>query len=377
MDLFKVYKLWDIEPIRGKGSKLWDADGTEYLDFYGGHAVISIGHCHPHYTKAVCEQISKLGFYSNAVRNGLQEKLAAKLGKACGYDSFRLFLCNSGAEANENALKLASFSTGRDKVLAFKGSFHGRTSGAVAATDNPTIRSGFNRSDKVDFVSMGDIEAVERILCKKEHAAVIIEGIQGVAGIYEPSDEFLRGLRELCTRYGTLLVLDEVQSGYGRSGLFFAHQKSGIAADIITTAKGMANGIPIGGVLIAPSIGARYGMLGATFGGNHLACAAAIAVLEVLEKEHLTDNARKMGEYIRTALSGSPAIKEYRGRGLMIGLELNEGYSDLRNRLLFEKHIFTGAAGTNVIRLLPALNIGKDAVDYFISSWKELTEKPQ
>jgi len=377
MDLFEVYKLWDIEPVRGLGSKLWDKDGVEYTDLYGGHAVISIGHCHPHYTAAVCNQINKLGFYSNAVRNGLQRELARKLGEMSHYESYRLFLCNSGAEANENALKLASFSTGRDKVLSFSGAFHGRTSGAVAATDNPAIRSGFNRSDKVSFAPLGDIAEAEELLKSREYAAVIIEGIQGVAGIHEPGDEFFRELREVCTRYGTLLVIDEVQSGYGRSGLFFAHQRSGIKADIITTAKGMANGIPIGGVLISPSIEAHYGMLGTTFGGNHLACAAAIAVLEVIEKERLIDNAREMGEYIKNALKDSPAVKEYRGRGLMIGLELNKGYEGLRERLLFEKHIFTGAAGSNVIRLLPALNISREAVDYFLSSWKQLTQNPQ
>lgn len=370
MDLFKVYKLWDIEPVRGLDTTLWDADGVEYTDLYGGHAVISVGHCHPHYVKAVTAQLEKLGFYSNAVQNSLQKELACKLGKASGYDDYSLFLCNSGAEANENAMKLASFQTGRSKVLAFGKAFHGRTSGAVAVTDNPRIQSPFNATDHVRFAPLNDADAVEKELRTGEYAAVIIEGIQGVAGIHEPSDEFLQYLRELCDKTGTVLILDEIQSGYGRTGKFFAHQHSGIRADIVTTAKGMANGFPIGGVLISPAFKAEYGMLGTTFGGNHLACAAAIAVLEIMENEHLVENAARIGEYFRQALcpDGHPIhpIKEYRGRGLMIGLELKDGYEDLRNRLLFEKHFFTGAAGPNVIRLLPSLTISEETASRFV-----------
>lgn len=373
MDLFKVYTLWDIEPVRGLDTTLWDKDGVEYTDLYGGHAVISIGHCHPHYVKMLQDQLTRLGFYSNAVQNSLQRELAARLGKASGYDDYALFLCNSGAEANENAMKLASFATGRARVLAFNKAFHGRTSGAVAATDNPKLRAPFNSTDHISFVPLGDLEAVERELSSRQYAAAIIEGIQGVAGIYEPSDEFLRGLRALCDKYGTKLILDEIQSGYGRSGLFFAHQKSGIRADIITTAKGMANGLPIGGVLISPDIKPEYGMLGTTFGGNHLACTAALAVLDVIENEHLIENAAKIGEHFKTALRGDKALKEYRGRGLMIGLELKPEYIGLRDRLLFEKRFFTGAAGASVIRLLPSLTVSEATADRFIKAWRELT----
>lgn len=373
MDLFKVYKLWDIEPVRGLDTTLWDKDGVEYTDLYGGHAVISIGHCHPHYVKMLQDQLTKLGFYSNAVQNSLQRELASRLGKASGYDDHSLFLCNSGAEANENAMKLASFATGRARVLAFRKAFHGRTSGAVAATDNPKLRAPFNSTGNITFVPLGDIQAVEHELASREYAAVIIEGIQGVAGIYEPGDEFLRGLRSLCDKYGTKLILDEIQSGYGRSGMFFAHQRSGVRADIITTAKGMANGLPIGGVLISPDIKAEYGMLGTTFGGNHLACTAALAVLDVIENEHLIENAAKVGERFKAALAGDKALKEYRGRGLMIGLELKDEYIGLRDRLLFEKHFFTGAAGAGVIRLLPSLTVSGQTADRFIAAWKELT----
>ena len=374
MDLFNVYKRWDIEPVKGQGSTLWDAAGQEYLDLYGGHAVISIGHCHPHYVAAIREQIGKLGFYSNAVQNGLQEALAVKLGQVSGYDKFHLFLCNSGAEANENALKLASFHTGRSKVLAFGGAFHGRTSGAVSVTDNPKIRAPFNATDKVTFVPLGDLAATEKELSTKEYAVVIIEGIQGVAGIQLPSDAFLRDLRALCDRTGTLLLLDEIQSGCGRTGRFFAHQWAGIEADLVTMAKGLAGGIPIGAVLISPKIEASYGMLGTTFGGNHIACAAAIAVLEVIEGEGLVAHAEKLGNWFEAQLKGDPALKEYRGRGLMIGLEVKPEYKGLRDRLLFEKHIFTGAAGADVIRLLPALNLPEEGAAKFMEAWKALTK---
>ena len=377
MNLFEVYKLWDIEPVRGLDTTLWTADGTEYTDLYGGHAVISIGHCHPHYVEVVSRQLSRLGFYSNAVKNSLQTELAARLGRLSGYDDYSLFLCNSGAEANENAMKLASFATGRARVLAFSKAFHGRTSGAVGVTDNPKIRAPFNESGHVGFVPLGDIGAVERELSGGQYAAVIIEGIQGVAGIYEPSEDFLRELRRLCDRHGTLLIADEIQSGYGRSGRFFAHQFSGIRPDIITTAKGMANGFPIGGVLISPAIKPEYGMLGTTFGGNHLACAAALAVLDVIENEHLIENAARVGEHFRQAFNGpeglDPALAEYRGKGLMIGLELKDEFIGLRDRLLFKRHFFTGAAGPKVIRLLPSLTLSVETADRFIGSWRELT----
>ena len=373
MNLFDVYPLWDIEPVKGSDTTLWDKDGNIYTDLYGGHAVISVGHCHPHYVKKLQKQATTLGFYSNAVQNPLQKELAAKLGKLCGYDDYALFLCNSGAEANENALKVASFHTGKPKVLAFNKAFHGRTSGAVAATDNPKIQAPFNKTGNIVFAPLNDLAAVEAELSKGDFAAVIIEGIQGVAGIYEPTTEFMQGLRELCDRLSVVLILDEIQSGYGRTGKFFAHQHYDIKADIITTAKGMGNGFPIGGVLISPSIKPSYGMLGTTFGGNHLACAAAIAVLEIIEKENLIENAARIGEYFRQELSSDKAVKEYRGKGLMIGLELNEEYIGLRNKLLFEKHFFTGAAGAGVIRLLPSLTVSQETAESFVKAWKELT----
>lgn len=373
MNLFDVYPLWDIEPVKGLDTTLWDKNGEVYTDLYGGHAVISVGHCHPYYVKMLSEQLGKLGFYSNAVQNSLQKELAKKLGKVSGYDDYALFLCNSGAEANENALKVASFHTGKAKVLAFRKAFHGRTSGAVAATDNPKIQAPFNSTQNIVFAPLNDLEAVDTELSRGGFAAVIIEGIQGVAGIYEPTSEFINGLRTLCDKYGCLLILDEIQSGYGRTGKFFAHQHYGVRADIITTAKGMANGFPIGGVLISPEIKPSYGMLGTTFGGNHLACTAAIAVLDIIEKENLVENAAKIGEYFKEAFAGDPAVKEYRGKGLMIGLELNEEYIGLRNKLLFEKHFFTGAAGAGVIRLLPSLTISQETAESFVAAWKELT----
>ena len=373
MGLFEVYKRWDIEPVCGRDTTLWDKDGNVYTDLYGGHAVISIGHSHPHYIAKVSQQLGKLGFYSNAVQNSLQEELVERLAKASGYDGYGLFLCNSGAEANENALKLASFTTGRSKVLAFGKAFHGRTGGAVAVTDNPAIRAPYNATDHVDFIPLNDLEAAKEALASQTYAAVLIEGIQGVAGIYEPTDSFLQGLRGLCDRTGTLLVLDEIQSGYGRTGRFFAHQHAGIQADLVTMAKGMANGLPIGGVLISPEIPARYGMLGTTFGGNHLACAAALAVLEVIENEKLIDNAAKIGALFEAAFREDKAVAEYRGRGLMIGLQLKPEYIGLRDRLLFEKHFFTGAAGADVIRLLPSLTISEETAHNFINAWKELT----
>ncbi|MBQ1168558.1 MAG: aspartate aminotransferase family protein [Bacteroidales bacterium] len=373
MDLFKTYKLWPIEPVKGLGCKVWDRNGTEYLDLYGGHAVISVGHCHPKYLKALQDQAAKIGFYSNAVENSLQKTLADKLGAICGYPDYNLFLCNSGAEANENAMKLASFTTGRSKVLACSKAFHGRTSGAVAVTDNPKIQSPFNKTGNVEFIALNDSEALEEKLATKEFAAVIIEGIQGVAGIWEPSAEFLKTARKACDNYGSLLIMDEVQSGMGRTGQFFAHSKSGVKADIVSMAKGMAGGFPIGAIIINPAIRAEYGMLGTTFGGNHLACAAAIAVLDIMKDESLMDNAAKVGDYLMHNLQGNKAIKQLRGRGLMIGIELNPGYETLRDRLLFEKHIFTGGAGANVIRLLPPLCLSEEQAAKFIESFNELT----
>ncbi|MGN0199928.1 MAG: aspartate aminotransferase family protein [Candidatus Cryptobacteroides sp.] len=375
MNLFEVYKLWDIEPVKGLDTKLWDKDGVEYTDLYGGHAVISIGHCNPHYVEMLSKQLQRLGFYSNAVQNSLQQELARRLSRISGYPDYKLFLCNSGAEANENAMKLASFATGRSRILAFSKAFHGRTSGAVAATDNPRLRAPFNESDKITFIPLNDLEAAERELSSGTYAAAIIEGIQGVAGIFVPEDSFLCELRALCDKYGSKLILDEIQSGYGRSGRFFAHQYSGVRPDIITTAKGMGNGFPIGGVLISPDIKAEYGMLGTTFGGNHLACTAALAVLDVIEQQRLVENAARIGEYFAQAFRGDAAIREFRGRGLMIGLELKPEFIGLRDRLLFEKHFFTGAAGASVIRLLPSLTISPETAESFVAAWKELTNQ--
>ncbi|MBO7321548.1 MAG: aspartate aminotransferase family protein [Bacteroidales bacterium] len=373
MELFDVYKLWPIEPVKAKGLKIWDKDGVEYTDLYGGHAVISIGHCHETYVNMLQEQLNKLGFYSNAVQNSLQRELASTLGRVSGYEDFALFLCNSGAEANENALKLASFHTGKRKFIAMEKAFHGRTFGAVAATDNPKIRAPFNLTDHITFVPLNDIAAVDKCLSTGEYAGVIIEGIQGVAGIYEPEAQFLQEVSSLCKKHTALLILDEVQSGYGRTGKFFAHQHAGVVPDIITTAKGMGNGFPIGGVLVAPHIKPSYGMLGTTFGGNHLACTAALAVLKVIEEEKLVENSQAIGDYLIEELSKMPIFKEVRGRGLMIGMELNPGYETLRDKLLFEEHMFTGGAGANVIRLLPPLTIDKQTADKFIDAVKKLT----
>lgn len=372
MTLFNVYSLYPVEPVRGKGCFVYNAAGTEYLDLYGGHAVISIGHAQPDYVKAISEQAARLGFYSNSVENSLQTALAEKLGRASGYGDYSLFLCNSGAEANENALKLASFQTGRAKVLAFSKAFHGRTSGAVAATDNPSIRSPFNGTPNVEFTPLNDLEAARAKLATREFAAVIIEGIQGVSGIHCPTDEFLRGLRAAATETGTQLVLDEIQSGYGRTGRFFAHQWAGIRPDLITMAKGMGNGFPIGGVLIAPHFEARPGLLGTTFGGSHLACAAAIAVLDVMEREKLVENAADTGEYLLGELRKADGPKEIRGRGLMIGIEIDGSGAEFRKKLLFGKHVFTGGAGASTVRLLPALCLTRELADRFLNAFKEL-----
>lgn len=369
MTLFNVYSLYPVEPVRGKGCFVYNAAGTEYLDLYGGHAVISIGHAQPDYVKAISEQAARLGFYSNSVENSLQTALAEKLGRASGYGDYSLFLCNSGAEANENALKLASFQTGRAKVLAFSKAFHGRTSGAVAATDNPSIRSPFNGTPNVEFTPLNDLEAARAKLATREFAAVIIEGIQGVSGIHCPTDEFLRGLRAAATETGTQLVLDEIQSGYGRTGRFFAHQWAGIRPDLITMAKGMGNGFPIGGVLIAPHFEARPGLLGTTFGGSHLACAAAIAVLDVMEREKLVENAADTGEYLLGELRKADGPKEIRGRGLMIGIEIDGSGAEFRKKLLFGKHVFTGGAGASTVRLLPALCLTRGLADRFLDAF--------
>ena len=372
MKLFDVYSLYDIEPVRGEGCYVFDKNGERYLDLYGGHAVISIGHAHPRYVKAITDQVGRLGFYSNSVLNGLQQELAGRLGKASGYDDYSLFLCNSGAEANENAIKLASFHTGKKKVLAFGKAFHGRTSGAVAATDNPSIVSPFNRTDNVEFARLNDIADVEHHLASGDFCAVIIGGIQGVAGIRVPDDNFVRELRDLTRRLGVVLIADEIQSGYGRTGRFFAHQYTGIRPDIITCAKGIANGFPMGAVLISPEFEARKGMLGTTFGGNHLACAAALAVIDVIEDENLIENAASVGQYLIDNLKAMPQLKDVRGRGLMIGVEIDGDAPQMRRRLLFDHHVFTGGAGATTIRLLPALCLDKVQADIFLNEFKKL-----
>lgn len=374
MQLFDVYSLFDVTPVRAQGCRIWDDKGVEYLDLYGGHAVISIGHSHPHYLEALKSQVDKIGFYSNSVQNPLQKELAFRLGRISGYEDYSLFLDNSGAESNENALKLASFATGRDKVVAFRKSFHGRTSGAVAVTDNPKIVSPFNANHKVSFCDLNDVEAVERQLMKGDVAAVIIEGIQGCGGINIPDDEFMAQLRTLTEKYGTILVLDEVQSGYGRTGKFFAHQWAGIEPDIISMGKGIANGFPCGGVLISPEFKAVKGMLGTTFGGNYLAMAAALAVIDVMEEERLVENALEVGTYLKENMPSSPLVKEVRGRGLMLGIEFNCPVAPIRQNLLFEKHIFTGVAGTDMIRLLAPLCLTLEQAEHFINEFKNVIQ---
>ncbi|MCH5173438.1 MAG: aminotransferase class III-fold pyridoxal phosphate-dependent enzyme [Bacteroidales bacterium] len=368
MELFDVYSLFSVTPERASGCRVWDVEGTEYLDLYGGHAVISIGHSHPDYVKALSEQAGRIGFYSNSVRNPLQTELAHRLGQQSGYGDYSLFLDNSGAESNENAMKLASFHTGKDRIVAFRRSFHGRTSGAVAATDNPSIVSPFNSGHKVTFCELGDADAVEQALRGGDVAGVLIEGIQGCGGIHIPSEDFMQQLDALCRRYGAVLILDEVQSGYGRSGRFFAHQWSGVRPGIITMGKGMANGFPCGGILISPEFKAVKGMLGTTFGGNYLAMACALAVLDVMEKEKLTENAAAVGDYLLSRIRPGGCIREVRGRGLMIGIEYDCEVAPLRHALLYDKHIFTGVSGKNVIRLLPPLCLSRDEADIFIEA---------
>lgn len=372
MNLFNVYPLVDITPVRALGATLWDDQGQQYLDFYGGHAVISIGHSHPHYVQRLTEQLQHLGFYSNSVQIPIQRELAAKLGEVSGYPEYALFLCNSGAEANENALKLASFHTGKKRVIAFRGGFHGRTSGAVAATDNPKIIAPFNAGHVVSFLEY-DLPAVIEVLRGGDVCAVIVEPIQGVGGIIRPPDEFLVGLSLVCGAHGALLIADEVQCGYGRSGRFFAHQWAGIRPDIISVAKGMGNGFPIGGILIAPTLQASYGLLGTTFGGNHLACAAALAVLEVIDDEGLVHHARELGDYLRAELLAHAEAVEIRGRGLMLGIKYDFPVKEIRDKLLTKHHIFVGnASDPTVLRLLPPLNITKEEVDRFLGALYEV-----
>lgn len=378
MKLFDVYSLFDINIVKGKGTRVWDDNDQEYLDLYGGHAVISIGHCHPHYVKVLERQLCNLGFYSNSVINGLQEKLADQLGRVSGYDDYQLFLVNSGAEANENALKLASFHTGRTRVLAAGHAFHGRTSLAVEATDNPKIVAPINNNGHTTFLPLNDLPAWERELAKDDVCAVIIEAIQGVGGIRLATPEFAQGLAEACRKHGTVLICDEIQCGYGRSGKFFAHQWLGIKPDLITVAKGIGNGFPMGGVLISPRFVPVKGQLGTTFGGNHLACAAALAVLDVFNKEHLVDNAHEVGEYLIGKLKElqetEPHILEVRGRGLMIGVDLDVPHKDVRVPLIHQEHCFTGCAGTNVLRLLPPLCLTKADADLFVSKFKHILD---
>lgn len=374
MKLFDVYPLFDINIVKGRGCTVWDDKGQDYLDLYGGHAVISIGHCHPHYVEALKSQLDRLGFYSNSVVNTLQQQLAARLGKACGYDDYQLFLINSGAEANENAMKLASFHTGRKRILSAQKAFHGRTSLAVEATDNPKIIAPVNANGHVTYLPLNDLEPWEAELAKGDVAAVILECIQGVGGIRLATAEFAQGLQAACRKYGTVLICDEIQCGYGRSGKFFAHQWLGIRPDLITVAKGIANGFPMGAVLISPEFVPAYGQLGTTFGGNHLACAAALAVLDVIESEHLVNNACKVGYYLLEKLNDlkatQPHITDVRGRGLMIGIELDIPHKDVRSRLIHDEHCFTGCASTNILRLLPPLCLTVAQADAFIEKLK-------
>jgi acetylornithine/N-succinyldiaminopimelate aminotransferase len=372
MKLFDVYPLYDIEPIRAQGEFLWDSKGERYIDLYGGHAVISIGHSHPHYVHKITEQLSKIGFYSNSVHIPLQIELAEKLGAISAYDNYKLFLINSGAEAVENALKLASFKNGKKNVLAFSKAFHGRTSAAVEATENLAIQAPINKNGHVTFHTLNKLEGLEEHFVKGELSSVIIEGIQGVGGVNVPSTEFMKTLRGLCNKHKVVLILDEIQSGYGRSGMFFAHQHYNIKADIITMAKGMGNGFPLGGILISPEFEASYGLLGTTFGGNHLACAAAVAVLDVIKEEDLIANASRLGETFINELKSLPAIVEVRGKGLMIGIEFDYAVEALRKNLLFKHKVFTGnASNKNTIRLLPTLNIQPSSLEYFLEALKK------
>ena len=374
MNLFDVYPLYDLTPVSANGCIITDKNGVEYLDLYGGHAVISVGHSHPHYVQRISDQLKRIGFYSNSVQNPMQAELATKLGEMSGYGDYNLFLCNSGAEANENALKLASFLTGKKRIVAFDKSFHGRTSAAVAVTDNPKIVAPINDVHDRVILPLNDIDALQTALSTEEVAAVLVEGIQGVGGCRVPDPEFLQKAGQLCKEHKALFILDEVQSGYGRSGKFFAHQYAGIRPDVITVAKGMGNGFPVGGVLISPEHKPWHGMLGTTFGGNYLACAAGLAVLEIMEKEHLTENAATVGGYLIKELSSITTIKEVRGKGLMIGLEFDEPIVALRKKLLFEEKIFTGVTGTHVIRILPPLTLTKKEADRFLETFARVVK---
>lgn len=372
MKPFDVYSLFDINIVKGNGCHVYDDRGTEYLDLYGGHAVISVGHCHPYYVKKVTEQLNQIGFYSNSVINKLQEEVAEKLGEISGYPDYSLFLINSGAEANENAIKLASFHNGRDKVLSFGKAFHGRTSATVAVTDIPAYSAPINQTNHVTFAPFNDIEFTRKELETKLYSSVIIEGLQGVGGVQVPNIKFLQELRKICSDTGTILILDEIQSGYGRSGKFFAHQYADIKPDLITVAKGIGNGFPMAGVLISPIFKAVKGQLGTTFGGNHLACSAAIAVLDIIKEEGLVENAAKIGAYLMAELKKLPNIKEVRGYGLMIGIEMNEPIKEKRSQLLFEEKIFTGSSSTNIFRLLPPLTLTQDLADEFLQKFKKI-----
>ena len=369
MELFDVYPLYEVTPVSAKGLVVTDEQGQDYLDLYGGHAVISIGHAHPHYVKRIKDQLDRIGFYSNAVKNPLQQELASQLGRLSQCEDYQLFLCNSGAEANENALKMASFQTGKSRVIAFNNSFHGRTSAAVAVTDNEKINAPINKQQKVSFLPFNDLNAFTGEIEKGDVCAVILEAIQGVGGLDEPTTEFYQNIETLCKQHQVVLIADEVQSGFGRSGRFFAFQHHGITPDIISIAKGMGNGFPVGGILIREHIPAAYGMLGTTFGGNHLACAATLAVLEVLEQEQLLENASNLGAYIKERAHTIPAVKQVKGRGLMLGLEFNFEVADLRKRLIYDQHIFTGGANNKkLLRILPALTITKEQVDLFFEA---------
>jgi acetylornithine aminotransferase len=373
MELFKVYPLYDVTPVKAEGVYVWDENNTKYLDLYGGHGVISIGHSHPEYVKSITKQLDKIGFYSNAVQNPLQQKLAQKLGKLSGCENYNLFLCNSGAEANENALKLASFITKKSRIISFNNAFHGRTSAAVAVTDNKKINAPINLQQEVTFLPLNNIELVKNELNKKDVAAVIIEGIQGVGGLDEGTTAFFQQLQTICNKNEVPLILDEIQSGYGRSGKFFAFQYHNIQPDIITTAKGMANGFPIGGVLISDKYKATFGMLGTTFGGNHLACAAAISVLDILEKEGLIANVNEVSNYFLEEIKTISQVKKVKGKGLMLGVEFDFEVGELRKKLIFEKHLFTGGSmNKKLLRILPPLTLNKGQVDFFINALKEL-----
>ncbi|TDO05642.1 acetylornithine aminotransferase [Sunxiuqinia elliptica] len=372
MKLFDVYPVFDITPVKAQGCYVWDDQGTRYLDLYGGHAVISVGHSHPVYVDYISNQLNEIGFYSNSVKIPQQQELSTRLGKLSGLDDYQLFLCNSGAEANENAMKLASFATGKKGIISFKKGFHGRTSGAVSITDNPKIIAPVNENEHAIILPLNDIEAVEKQLQKGDIAAVVIEGIQGIGGIHVPDPEFLEQLEKLCKQHGALLILDEIQSGYGRSGKFFAFQYTNIKPDMVTLAKGMGNGFPVGGVLISPELKPWPGMLGTTFGGNYLACAASIAVLDIMEQEQLVSNSEEIGNYLMDQLQKMPGIKEVRGKGLMIGIEFETEIKTIRQKLLFEEKIFTGVSGANTIRLLPPLTLSKEQAEYFIRKFEKV-----